>query len=221
MMKLTKNHKLYDLALNDHGLMPVIAYGSAGTGKTYGACKAAIPWFDKQKVLVTRPNVSFAEKTGFLPGTEREKMEPWIRPISQTLATLGVSMGKQECLEKNGKLTYLPLEYVQGLTFDNTFIIVDECQNMTFEQLKVFLTRTGKWSKVVLCGDIAQISPDFQNSGLKELLDMIEYFEMGVHTIGFTREDVIRGEQCKNWIVAFEEWSIVKNAQKNTLQQVS
>jgi phosphate starvation-inducible PhoH-like protein len=215
MVKLTQNHKLYEMALRDHDLLPVIAYGTAGTGKTYGACKAAVQWFDKQKVVVTRPNVSFAEKSGFLPGTEREKMEPWIRPIAQAFDAHGVNYSHQDNLEKHGKLTYMPLEYVQGLTWDNTFIILDEVQNMTFEQLKVFLTRTGQWSKVVLCGDIAQISPMFRNSGLKQLLDMVEYFDLDVHTIGFTREDVVRGKQCKDWIVAFEEWQIVKESEKN------
>lgn len=223
-MKLTKNHQLYKHMLNDKVMMPVVAYGSAGTGKTYGACEAAVPWFDSRRVIVTRPNVSFAEKSGFLPGTEREKMEPWIRPITQSFVALGIQESQQEYYEKSGKLVYMPLEHIQGLTFDNSFIIVDEVQNMTFDQLKVFLTRTGEWSKVVLCGDIAQISPMFRNSGLKELLDMVEYFNMDVHTIGFTREDVVRGKQCKDWIVAFEEWDIFKSGGKNVqevaLQQI-
>ena len=202
-------HKAYDLALNDHDLLPVIGYGSAGTGKTYGAVGAATKWLErskKQRVLVTRPNVSFAKENGFLPGTEREKMLPWIRPIQQNFDLHGVHKGHQECLEKTGQLVYMPLEYIQGLTFDNTFIILDECQNMSFEQLKVFLTRTGKWSKVVLCGDIAQISPKFKGSGLSQLIEMINHFDMPVHTIEFGREDILRSDQCKQWITAFESW---------------
>ena len=205
----TKNHELYDLALRDKSLMPVIAYGSAGVGKTYGAVGAAVEWLakgKKQKVLVTRPNVSFAKENGYLPGTEREKMEPWVRPIQQNLVAHGVNVGTQESWEKNGNLTYMPLEFIQGLTFDNTFIIVDECQNMTFQQLKVFLTRTGKWSKVVLCGDIAQISPKFKDSGLAELLQMIDYCKLNVHTIEFGYDDILRSDQCKAWIIAFEQW---------------
>lgn len=205
----TKNHELYDLALRDKSLMPVIAYGSAGVGKTYGAVGAAVEWLakgKKQKVLVTRPNVSFAKENGYLPGTEREKMEPWVRPIQQNFVAHGVNKGTQESWEKNGNLIYMPLEFIQGLTFDNTFIIVDECQNMTFQQLKVFLTRTGKYSKVVLCGDIAQISPKFQGSGLAELLQMIDYCKMNVHTLEFHKEDILRSDQCKAWIEAFEEW---------------
>lgn len=203
------SHKTYDLALRDHDLLPVIAYGSAGTGKTYGACKAAVEWLEKgrkQKIVVIRPNVSFADKNGFLPGTEREKMEPWIRPVSNHFREFGLSTSYQENLEKNGTIQYLPLEHIQGLTFDNAFVILDECQNMTFEQLKGFITRTGKWTKVVLCGDIAQVSPKFQNSGLAEFLEMIEHFDLPVHTIEFTRDDILRSKLCKQFIVAFENW---------------
>ena len=206
---MTKKHDLYNLALRDKDLMPVIAYGSAGVGKTYGAVGAAIEYLAKdkrKKMLVTRPNVSFAKESGYLPGTEREKMEPWIRPIQQNFEAQGVDKGKQECLEKHGNLTYMPLEFIQGLTFDDTFIIVDECQNMSFQQLKVFLTRTGKYSKVVLCGDIAQVSPSFRDSGLAELILMIEYFNLDVHTIEFGADDILRSDQCKAWIEAFEGW---------------
>ena len=210
-MKTTKKHDLYNLALRDKKLMPVIAYGSAGVGKTYGAVGAAIEWIKQgkeQKILVTRPNVSFAKESGFLPGTEREKIDPWVRPIQQNFEAHGVDSGKQECMEKRGNLTYMPLEFIQGLTFDNTFIIVDECQNMSFQQLKVFLTRTGKWSKVVLCGDVAQVSPKFKDSGLAELLEMIDYCNMDVHTIEFGKDDILRSEQCKAWIEAFEAWEL-------------
>jgi phosphate starvation-inducible PhoH-like protein len=211
---MTKMHSLYETALRDKPMMPVIAYGSAGTGKTFGAVSAAVEWLERDKksqVLVTRPNVSFAQGNGFLPGTEREKMEPWIRPIQQNLSLNGCDAGKQQVLEKRGRLTYMPLEFIQGLTFDNTFIIVDECQNMTFDQLKVFLTRTGKYSKVVLCGDVAQISPRFKGSGLGELVKMINEFNMPVHTLEFTREDILRSDQCRMWITHFEDWEYNKH----------
>ena len=205
----TKNHKLYDLALRDKSLMPVIAYGAAGVGKTYGAVGAGVEWLEKdkrKKMLVTRPNVSFAKESGFLPGTEREKIDPWVRPIQQNFNAHGINKSHQENLEKQGRLTYMPLEFIQGLTFDDTFIIVDEVQNMSFQQLKVFLTRTGKYSKVVLCGDIAQISPKFRDSGLAELLQMIDYCDLNVHTIEFDYNDIMRSEQCKEWIMAYDQW---------------
>jgi phosphate starvation-inducible PhoH-like protein len=207
-------HSAYKLALNDHDMLPTIAYGSAGTGKTYGAVEAAVEWLErgrKQKVLICRPNVSFADGNGYLPGTEREKMEPWIRPVQQHFSNFGIRHNHQENLEKNGKLTYMPLEFIQGLTFDNTFIIVDECQNMTFDQIMTFITRVGKWSKVVLCGDIAQVSPKFKNSGLAEFLDMVEYFDMPVHTIHFDRDDILRSDICKRFIIAREEWEKIKH----------
>jgi len=205
----TKNHELYDIALRDKALMPVIAYGAAGVGKTYGAVGAGVEWLDKdkrKKMLVTRPNVSFAKESGFLPGTEREKIDPWVRPIQQNFNAHGINKSHQENLEKQGRLTYMPLEFIQGLTFDDTFIIVDEVQNMSFQQLKVFLTRTGKYSKVVLCGDIAQISPKFRDSGLSELLQMIDYCDLNVHTIEFDYNDIMRSEQCKEWIMAYDQW---------------
>lgn len=208
----TKTHQLYDLALRDRDMLPVIAYGSAGTGKTYGAIGAAVEWLKtpSRQLIVTRPNVSFADRNGFLPGTEREKMGPWVRPIEQNLRYHSVGVGVQESWEKKGTLQFIPLEYIQGLTFDNSFILVDECQNMSFEQLKVLLTRQGKYSKLVLCGDIAQVSPHFPKSGLAELLRMVEALDMNIHTIHFTQEDIVRSEQCARWIKGFEEWDKIK-----------
>lgn len=205
---MTQKHKLYDLCLYDHDLLPTLAYGKAGTGKTYGAVKRAVKWLETKntQVIVTRPNVSFAEKNGFLPGTEREKMAPWIRPVEQLFHKFGVHQKQLETLEKYGRLQYLPLEYVQGLTFDNALIIVDEVQNMTFEQLKVFLTRTGKYSKVVLCGDIAQISPKFPQSGLAKFIAMCQRYDAPVHMIEFQEEDILRSDQCKMWINLFDRW---------------
>lgn len=210
---MSDNHKLYELALRDKKMYPTIAFGSAGTGKTYGAVKAASESLLNKKferIIVTRPNVSFADKNGFLPGTEREKMEPWVRPILQHFHTFCPSHVREK-LEKDSKLLFYPLEFIQGMTFDNSFIIVDECQNITFEQLKVLLTRVGKYSKIVLCGDIAQVSPKFQNSGLKQLINMIHKMDLPVHLIEFTREDILRSAQCKMWIEAWEDWEMQKN----------
>lgn len=206
-MNMSK-HCLYSLALKDKDFKPVLAYGSAGTGKTYGAVGAAVDWIKsrKGKVIVTRPNVSFSDKNGYLPGTEREKMEPWIRPIQQLLRIHGIDTGEQEVAEKKGKLVYYPLEYIQGLTFDNSFIIVDECQNLTLDQIRVLVTRIGKWSKLVMCGDVAQVSPKFKGSGLEEFINMVECLNLNVHTIEFTSEDIVRSGICKEMIEAFEYW---------------
>lgn len=209
----TKKHELYDVALHDRKNMPVIAYGSAGTGKTYGAVGRAVEWLDgarKSQVILARPNVSFANTNGFLPGGEREKLLPWIRPLQQNFIAHGVGIAHQEDLEKNRRIQYYMLEHIQGLTWDNALVIVDECQNMTFEQIKVLVTRMGMYSKLVLCGDVAQTSPLFRNSGLEQFINMVEKLDLPVHTIHFTREDVLRSEQCKMFIGAFEDWEARK-----------
>jgi phosphate starvation-inducible PhoH-like protein len=205
----TKKHELYDLALRDRALMPTIAYGSAGTGKTYGAIGRAVEWLEggkKSQVILARPNVSFAQTNGFLPGGEREKLLPWIRPLQQNWQAHGIGIAHQEDLEKNKRIQYYMLEHIQGLTWDNALVIVDECQNMTFDQIKVLVTRMGKYSKLVLCGDVAQTSPLFKGSGLAEFIKMVETLDLPVHTIHFTREDVLRSEQVKMFIGAFEDW---------------
>lgn len=207
------NTDTYKLALRDKNMYPTIAYGSAGTGKTYEAVCAAVEGLKAksfQQIIVTRPNVSFADKNGFLPGTEREKMEPWVRPILQHM-TRFATRTQIDLWEKSSVLQFYPLEFIQGMTFDKSFIIVDECQNLSFDQLKVLLTRTGKWSKMVLCGDIAQVSPKFPNSGLKKLTEMVDYFDLPVHMIEFDREDIVRSAQCKMWITAWEDWEKVAN----------
>lgn len=210
-MKLqpTKQHQYYDMALHDRNNMPVVAVGSAGTGKTYGAVGRAVEWLaagNKSQVILARPNVSFADTNGFLPGNEREKLAPWIRPLQQNFIAHGVGINHQLDYEKNQRLQYYMLEHIQGLTFDNALVIVDECQNLTFDQIKVLVTRLGNHSKLVLCGDVAQTSPHFKNSGLAKFIDMVEALNLPVHTIHFTRDDVLRSETCKMFIGAFEDW---------------
>jgi phosphate starvation-inducible PhoH-like protein len=209
-MKLqpTKTHDCWEQALRDKHMMPAIGYGCAGTGKTYGAVGAAVEWLHHKnsQVIITRPNVAFADEIGFLPGNEREKAEPWIRPIQQNLNSHGVGKAHQEDLEKRGKLQYQTMAFVQGLTWDNSFILVDECQNLTYEQIKMLFTRVGNFSKLVLCGDVSQVSPTFENSGLAEWLQMVKHFELPFHTIHFTRDDIMRGPVCKQTIIACEDW---------------
>lgn len=213
---MTKNHQLYKTMLNDRDLLPVLAFGPAGTGKTYGAVERAVSWLEDKhnQVIVTRPNVSFAEKNGFLPGTEREKMGPWIRPVEQLFYKFGFNPKKMETYEKYGRIQFLPLEYIQGLTFDNALVIVDEVQNMSFDQLKIFLTRTGMYTKVVLCGDIAQVSPKFHNSGLAQFVNMCRTLDSKIHMIEFDYEDIVRSEQCKQWIIDFDKWEEHEHVQR-------
>ena len=111
-----------------------------------------------------------------------------------------------EILKQKSIVHFMTTSFIRGITLRDAVIIIDECQNMSFQQLKVFLTRTGKYSKVVLCGDVAQVSPSFRDSGLAELIQMIEYFNLDVHTIEFGADDILRSDQCKAWIEAFEGW---------------
>ncbi|MNQ21490.1 PhoH-like protein [compost metagenome] len=212
-LQRTKKHDLYHQALNDKKLMPVVAYGSAGTGKTYGAVERAVAWLNegrKNQVLLCRPNVSFADTNGFLPGNEREKLAPWIRPFQQNFVEHGIGLRHQLDLEGNGRIQYQMLEHVQGATWDNCLIILDEVQNVTFEQLRVLTSRTGEYSKLVMCGDIAQTSPKFANSGLAEFVKMVEYLDLPVHTIHFTADDILRSATCKMFICAFERWEAMQ-----------
>lgn len=207
--KKTENHRLYGACLHDRTTTPVIAYGAAGTGKTYGAVGAAIDWLSEGAPNIfigIRPNVAYADELGYLPGTESEKLAPWVRPLKQNFHKHGMDEAYLSMLEKQGRVQFHPLAFVQGLTFDNAFLMVDECQNMTLGQLKGILTRTGENTRVVLCGDTAQTSEKFKGTGLAELITMINALRCDCHLIKFTHDDVMRSEQCKQWLIAFDKW---------------
>lgn len=206
-MKTTPQHANYNLMLkNDR---PVLCIGSQGTGKTYGAIKEALERLRQKgginRIIVTRPNVPFADSLGLLPGTDQEKLAPWVRPVRDILGQL-VPSAQLETFEKAGVIEYLPFEHIQGLTFDNAFIILDEVQNATYGQLQIFLGRQGQFSKVVLCGDIKQTSEKFKGSGLSELIKMLRYTGVGCDIVEFTLDDCVRSEECKGWLLGFEAW---------------
>lgn len=207
-VKLTTSHKLYELALRDKEMWPTIAWGSAGTGKTYMAVGFAVEWVKRgkgNKVVVIRPPESFTKGLGYLPGTLREKLQPWVNPIQQAFISQGLCKSELDMMEKRGKLEYVALEYIQGLTFDNTLVIVDEAQNATFTSMKMLLTRMGKWSKIVLCGDTAQTAKSVKG-GLGELVDMVVNLNLNCHVIKFSHDDILRSKQVKDWLVAFDKW---------------
>lgn len=214
-VKLSQNHKLYQTMLKND--QPVICVGSQGTGKTYGAVEEAVKRLKNREIkhiVISRPNVPFADTLGLLPGTDMEKLEPWIKPVKQLL-TQFIPAFELEALEKAKVIDYLPFETIQGLTFDNSFVILDEAQNASFSQLKIFLGRQGVYSKTVLCGDVKQTSDLFSTSGLGELVSMINRVKVECNFIEFTLEDCVRSEQCYNWLKAFESWdSIQESANK-------
>jgi phosphate starvation-inducible protein PhoH and related proteins len=204
LQALNDNQRDYIKALN--GSDQVIVCGFSGTGKTYiAATYAANMYASKEinKIILTRPTVSVGERLGFFPGTLEEKIAPWAIPV---LDVLNDQLGKGvvETGLKNGNIEMAPLSTMRGRSFHNAFIILDEAQNTTIAEIKMFLTRVGKGCKVVLNGDIKQSDITTQ-SGLSKIIHLAKKHNMPVPVIEFGVEDIVRSDICKQWIIAFEE----------------
>lgn len=184
-----------------------IGVGPAGTGKTYLAVAMAVTAFRAQQVsriILTRPAVEAGEKLGFLPGDLQQKVDPYLRPLYDALYDMLGSETYQRCVER-GSIEVAPLAYMRGRTLDDSFIILDEAQNTTCEQMKMFLTRLGFNSKMVITGDITQIDlPDGKRSGLKDALRVLRDVE-GVAQHRFTERDVVRHKLVQDIIKAYEK----------------
>jgi phosphate starvation-inducible PhoH-like protein len=184
----------------------VFGIGPAGTGKTYIAVAMAVHAFknkEVQKIILTRPAVEAGERLGFLPGDMQEKVDPYLRPLYDALYDV---LGRDSALRLKEKeaIEVVPLAYMRGRTLDNSFIILDEAQNTTKEQMKMFLTRMGFNSKVVVTGDITQVDlPSGTMSGLKEAQKILKNVE-GIRFNYFTEVDVVRHELVKRIIKAYE-----------------
>ncbi|MDR2650218.1 MAG: PhoH family protein [Clostridiales bacterium] len=195
----------------------VFAVGPAGTGKTYLAMAMAITAFrnnNVNKIILTRPAIEAGEKLGFLPGDLQQKVDPYLRPLYDALNDIMGSEFFQKNLEKN-LIEVAPLAYMRGRTLDNSFIVLDEAQNTTQEQMKMFLTRIGFNSKAVITGDITQIDlPDGKKSGLKEVIKILD----GIEDIGISMlsaKDVIRHPLVQRIINAYEKHSARETYRKN------
>lgn len=182
--------------------------GPAGTGKTYLAVAMAVDAFRKNEVsriILTRPAVEAGEKLGFLPGDLQSKVDPYLRPLYDALYDIMGIDSYNKNFER-GAIEIAPLAYMRGRTLDNSFIILDEAQNTTPEQLKMFLTRIGQYSKAVVTGDITQIDlPQDKTSGLKKIQKILG----GIDDIGFcylTGKDVVRCELVQKIIKAYEKF---------------
>lgn len=189
--------------LNNNNIKVVMAIGSAGTGKTLFACLKAISLLksDKiHKIIITRPAVSVEEEHGFLPGNINKKMDPWMRPILDIFEEF-YSKSEIELFIKNGHIEISPLAYMRGRTFKNTFIIGDEMQNSSPNQMIMLTTRLGINSKLVLTGDLNQ-SDKLKNNGLKDLLDRVKIYNKSsmVRFIEFQDNDIERSEIVKEII---------------------
>jgi phosphate starvation-inducible PhoH-like protein len=184
----------------------VFAIGPAGTGKTYLAIAMAVKAFQEKeisKIILTRPAVEAGEKLGFLPGDLQEKVDPYLRPLYDGLIDILGSEMFNKLLER-GMIEVAPLAYMRGRTLDDSFIILDEAQNTTREQMKMFLTRMGFGSKVVVTGDITQIDlPRGQFSGLIEVGNILKDIK-GIGFAYLTSNDVVRHSLVQKIIDAYE-----------------
>ena len=187
----------------------VFGIGPAGTGKTYLAvCQAVAAFKGKQveKIILTRPAVEAGEKLGFLPGDLQTKVDPYLRPLYDALQELFGPEIYQKHMEK-GLIEVAPLAYMRGRTLSNAFIILDEAQNTTKEQMKMFLTRMGEGSKMVITGDVTQIDlPEGKKSGLKHAVSILKNIE-GIQTVTLTNKDVVRHPLVMQIVRAYEKES--------------
>ncbi len=190
-----------------------IGVGPAGTGKTYLAVAMAVTAFRAQQVnriILTRPAVEAGEKLGFLPGDLQQKVDPYLRPLYDALFDMLGAEAYQRYVER-GSIEVAPLAYMRGRTLDDSFIILDEAQNTTGEQMKMFLTRLGFNSKMVITGDVTQIDlPDGKRSGLKEAVRVLRGVE-DIAVFRFTEKDVVRHKLVQDIIRAYEKAARPKN----------
>lgn len=191
--------------------------GPAGTGKTYLAVAMAVAAFknkEVQRIVLTRPAVEAGESLGFLPGDMREKVDPYLRPLYDALSEMLQAEKVKEYMDKM-IIEIAPLAFMRGRTLNNAFIILDEAQNTTPTQLKMFLTRLGQNSKAIITGDISQIDlPDKRNSGLVQIQEILK----GIEGIAFSyldKTDVVRHRLVREIIEAYEKHDIADQPNKN------
>jgi phosphate starvation-inducible PhoH-like protein len=212
----TLNQKRYVDAIDTHTI--VFGIGPAGTGKTYLAMAKAVQALQAKqanRIILTRPAVEAGERLGFLPGTLYEKIDPYLRPLYDALHDM-IDPESIPRLMQAGTIEVAPLAYMRGRTLNDAFIILDEAQNTTPEQMKMFLTRLGFGSKIVVTGDITQIDlPGGQRSGLRIVRDIL----MGVDDVHFstlTSHDVVRHRLVGDIVDAYERWQNLQDAQEDT-----
>ncbi len=211
----TLGQKKYIQALKNHEL--VFGVGPAGTGKTYLAVAMAVVAFknkEVERIILTRPAVEAGEKLGFLPGDLQNKVDPYLRPLYDALQEFfGLETYKQ--LMERGAIEVAPLAYMRGRTLNNAFIILDEAQNCSIEQMKMFLTRFGEGSRIVVTGDVTQIDlPKEKMSGLVHAIRVLDGVE-GISVVKLTHKDVVRHELVQRIIQAYEKHENARNRERN------
>lgn len=208
----TANQKRYVDAIEDHTI--TFGIGPAGTGKTYLAMAMAVAALNAKKVnriILTRPAVEAGERLGFLPGTLSEKIDPYLRPLFDALHEM-IDVDSIPRLMQSGIIEVAPLAYMRGRTLNDAFVILDEAQNTTAEQMKMFLTRLGFGSKMVVTGDVTQIDlPNGQNSGLRIIRDILKDID-DIAFLELTAEDVVRHRLIGDIVRAYDKFDEQRQA---------
>ena len=212
----TLGQKKYVDAIKKNSI--VFGVRPAGTGKTYLAVALAVYALKNKeidKIILTRPAVEAGEKLGFLPGDLSEKVDPYLRPLFDALQEMMGQEAYQRHIER-GSIEIAPLAYMRGRTLSNSFIILDEAQNTTREQMKMFLTRMGENSRIVVTGDITQIDlPHNVTSGMADAIDVLKDVE-GIEIVRLTAKDVVRHELVTKIIQAYEKAESAKKVDANS-----
>ena len=215
----TANQKRYVDAIEDHTI--TFGIGPAGTGKTYLAMAMAVAALQAKKInriILTRPAVEAGEHLGFLPGTLSEKIDPYLRPLFDALHDM-IDIDSIPRLMQSGIIEVAPLAYMRGRTLNDAFVILDEAQNTTPEQMKMFLTRLGFGSKMVVTGDVTQIDlPGGQHSGLKVVREILKDID-DIAFLELTAEDVVRHRLIGDIVKAYDKFDEAKQALRTIRQQ--
>jgi phosphate starvation-inducible PhoH-like protein len=196
----------YIQAIRQHDI--VIGIGPAGTGKTYLAMAMAVAELERKecsRIILARPAVEAGEKLGFLPGDLLEKVNPYLRPLYDALYDM-LDFDKAQRLIERGAIEVAPLAFMRGRTLNDSFIILDEAQNATVEQMKMFLTRLGFYSKAVITGDVTQVDlPSGKESGLIQIQHILQGIE-GIAFVYFSERDVVRHPLVQEIVKAYNRY---------------
>jgi len=215
----TANQKRYVDAIEENTI--TFGIGPAGTGKTYLAMAKAVSALQAKKVnriILTRPAVEAGEKLGFLPGTLSEKIDPFLRPLFDALHDM-IDVDSVPRLMQTGVIEVAPLAYMRGRTLNDSFIILDEAQNTTPEQMKMFLTRLGFGSTMVITGDVTQVDlPNGVRSGLRVISDILQDID-DISFMELTAEDVVRHRLIGDIVKAYDKYDEAKTAPRNLRNQ--